>query len=281
MDSTENNTNNEIVVQAVEQPKRPKAGDWFELISYPVLGFVFCLLVVIVVILAIVLPIAMLSGGSFLGISSYSSSDSMLKGLVSSSSAQALVIFLLAVTEAGMVVPVFLFGFSFKKFSWESFGLKPLKLKWQWVLESLAIVVAVNGFEMLIEFLQTKYGFRLPEISKSNLDILNPTSRSIWLYLIFLFSIGILGPICEEILFRGAIYGWFRRYYKPWVGILVSSLFFGILHYETMLRMIFAISIGAYMAWMYEREKNLAAPITLHILNNSLVVTLMFLFPNL
>jgi membrane protease YdiL (CAAX protease family) len=278
MDSLEkNNVTDNIVVENMIVSK-PKAGDWFELISYPILGFVFSLLAALIIGLAILLPFMIMNSNS---LGTLSSSNDILAKLSGNPSMQAMIIFLLAVSEIGMIIPIFLFGFSFKKFSWESFGLKPLKFKWKWILESLAIVIVVNGLEILLEYLQTRYGFRLPEANKGALELLNPTSRSVWLYLVFLLSIGIIGPICEELLFRGAIYGWFRRYYKPWIGILVSSLFFGVLHYETMLRMIFAISIGAYMAWMYEREKNLAAPITLHILNNSAVLTLMFLVPNL
>ncbi|MBP7732207.1 MAG: CPBP family intramembrane metalloprotease [Caldisericia bacterium] len=276
MDSQEINMDTGIVSAATEKPKKPRAGDWIELISYPVLGLIFSLVIGVIILLMYFL-ITMLSSNSF---SNMPSTD-LLKGLSTDVIAQGLMLTLLGVTEIAMILPVFIFGFGFKKFSWELFGLKPLKIKWQWIVESVLVVIGVNGLEMLIEYLQKKLGFSLPEFSKSNLDILNPSSRSIWLYLVFILSIGIIGPICEEILFRGAIYGWFRRYYKPWVGTLISSLFFGLLHYETMLRMIFAISIGAYMAWMYEREKNLAAPITFHILNNSIVVTLMFLFPNL
>lgn len=276
MDSQETNMDVGIVPGIAEKPKKPHAGDWIELVSYPVLGLIFSL-VIGVIILILFFLITLLTSNSF---SNMTSTD-LLKGLSTGTIAQGLMLLLLGVTEIGMVLPVFIFGFGFKNFSWESFGLKPLKLKWQWIVESVLVVVGVNSLEMLIEYLQKKLGFSLPEFSRSNLDILNPSSRSIWLYLVFILSIGIIGPICEEILFRGAIYGWFRRYYKPWIGILISSLFFGMLHYETLLRMIFAISIGAYMAWMYEREKNLAAPITFHILNNSIVVTLMFLFPNM
>lgn len=276
MDSQEINTDIGVASVVAEKPKKPRAGDWMELISYPVLGLIFSIAIGVTILILYFL-VTMLSSNSF---SNMTSAD-LLKGLSTDTIAQGLMLTLLGVTEIAMVLPVFIFGFGFKKFSWELFGLKPLKIKWQWIVESVLVVVGVNSLEMLIEYLQTKFGFSLPEFSKSNLDILNPSSRSIWLYLVFILSIGIIGPICEEILFRGAIYSWFRRYYKPWIGILISSLFFGLLHFETMLRMIFAISIGAYMAWMYEREKNLAAPITFHILNNSIVVTLMFLFPNL
>lgn len=278
MESQETTTDNAIVAIEKETMIRPKAGDWFELFGYPVLGFVFSLVAALIISLVVILPLILINYQSLAGLSG---AKDLLAAVPSSSTMQAVIIFILAITEIGMIIPVFLFGFTFKKFSWASFGMKPLRFNWKWILESLVIVVLVNGIEILLEYLQTKLGFRLPEASKANLEILNPTSRSVWLYMVFLVSIGIIGPVCEEILFRGAIYGWFRRYYKPWVGILVSSLFFGLLHYETMLRMVFAIFIGAYMAWMYEREKNLAAPITLHILNNSVVVTLMFLFPNM
>jgi uncharacterized protein len=254
---------------------RPKFGDWVELISYPVLGLGTAVFGGLIIVLLLLVPLM------------FASSSEQILGLLtpaqatSSPGVQAIFLVLFSFIEILMICPVFFIGFSLKKFSWKSFGLDKIKISWKVVLESLIVVVAVNGFEMLIEYLQKIWNFKLPEFNSSSLGILNPTSTNIGMFIVFLITIGIIGPICEEIFFRGAIYGWFRRYYKPWVGILVSSLFFGVLHYETLLRMIFAISIGAYMAWMYERDKTLTSPITLHILNNSIVVALMFFFPNI
>lgn len=267
---------NELETQTA-QPK-PKFADWLELVAYPVLGFGSALTIGLILMLVVLLPLTLVfMRGST---NPFSLLDSTSK-IASNPGIQAGIIAFMAVIEIGLILPVFFVGFSLKRFSWESFGLSKIKIKWQWIVESMAVVVAVNGIEMLVEYLQKALNFRLPEIAPQNLDLLVPKNNSIWLFFVFLISIGIIGPICEEILFRGAIYGWFRRYYKPWIGIMISSLIFGLLHYETLTRLLFALSIGVYMAWMYEREKTLAAPITLHILNNSIVVALMFFAPNL
>ncbi len=266
---------NEIETNPI-QPK-PKFADWLELVAYPVLGLGSALTIGMIIMLIVLVPLAL----TFMNGSSNPLSFLYSTKMTSTPGIQAGFIAFMAIIEVSMILPVFFLGFSLKRFSWESFGLSKLKIKWQWVVESIAVVVVVNGIEMLVEYLQKVMNFKLPQFAPNNLDLLIPKNNSIWLFFVFLISIGIIGPICEEILFRGAIYGWFRRYYKPWVGIIISSAIFGILHYETLTRLLFALSIGVYMAWMYEREKTLAAPITLHILNNSIVVALMFFAPNL
>lgn len=265
----------------ITTPKpRPNFGDWVELFSYPILGLGTSVIVVIIIGLIVLVPFLFINlDPSFIGYLERNARN--IEAISRSETVQSLFLALSAIINVLFLTPVFYIGFTLKRFSWKSFGLDKITIKWKVVLESLAVVVVANGLEMLIEYLQELWHFRLPEFNKASLEALMPSNRSILLFIVFFLVIGIIGPICEEIFFRGAIYGWFRRYYKPWIGILVSSLFFGVLHYETLLRMIFAISIGAYMAWMYERDKTLTSPMTLHILNNSIVVLLMFFFPNL
>jgi membrane protease YdiL (CAAX protease family) len=272
--------NSATVVEDKQIFNRPKFGDWLELFAYPILGFGSALAITLVLALVILVPV-MLLGMESLNISGITDPTAFTNSLLSSGNVQAIFLAFFAIVEIAMTAPVFFLGFTLKRFSWESFGLKKITVSWKIILESLVVVVLVNGLEYFIRFLESQLKFKLPEFNSQSLDILIPKSNSFWLYLVFLISIGIIGPICEELIFRGAIYGWFRRYYKPWIGILVSSLFFGLLHYETLTRMIFAISIGAYLAWMYERDKTLTSPIILHIMNNSIVVTMMFFFPNL
>lgn len=85
----------------------------------------------------------------------------------------------------------------------------------------------------------------------------------------FNLNVSIIGPIVEEIMFRGII---LNRLSKRWgfnVGIIISSLLFGIQHLE--MAIIGAFLWGIVMSLLYLKTNNIMIPITLHIINNSLV----------
>ncbi len=96
-------------------------------------------------------------------------------------------------------------------------------------------------------------------------------SAVVWL------SAGLVIPVCEEILFRGALYGALRRVIGAPVAIALSALVFGALHDAPALLPVAAL--GALMAWLYERTGRLAAPIAVHVLHNTVQLAIVTAFP--
>lgn len=84
-------------------------------------------------------------------------------------------------------------------------------------------------------------------------------------------------PVCEEILFRGALFGELRRRMPAASAMLVSGLLFGMLH-DTSVVLPVAV-LGALLAWLYERTGSLTVPCLVHILQNGVTLTLITLFP--
>jgi len=90
-------------------------------------------------------------------------------------------------------------------------------------------------------------------------------------------NVSLIGPIVEEIMFRGII---LNRLTKRWgfnVGIIVSSLLFAIQHLE--MAIIGAFLWGIIMSLLYIKTNNIMIPITLHIINNSLATIIGLLMP--
>jgi membrane protease YdiL (CAAX protease family) len=88
--------------------------------------------------------------------------------------------------------------------------------------------------------------------------------------LLGVFSISILAPLLEEVLFRGAIQGYLMRHFKkPWVAIIISALIFGIYHMNPV-QVVYATLLGIVLGWIYYRTGNLLSVIVGHILNNSM-----------
>jgi membrane protease YdiL (CAAX protease family) len=87
-------------------------------------------------------------------------------------------------------------------------------------------------------------------------------------HLAFLFLVGgIVGPIAEELFFRGIIYGYLRRWGAP-AAVLMSTLLFVLIHPSGTGLPVTQTIGGLVFAVAYEKEQNLIVPITIHCLGN-------------
>ena len=89
--------------------------------------------------------------------------------------------------------------------------------------------------------------------------------------ILFFFVGGIVGPIFEELAFRGVIFGYIRRWNVP-AAVLISSVLFAAFHLP-------AIPVtqfvgGVVFAIAYYTSKSLMAPIIVHVLGNIAIFTL-------
>lgn len=88
------------------------------------------------------------------------------------------------------------------------------------------------------------------------------------------FFASILGPVMEEIFFRGFAYGVFKKRLGIFWGIVLSALFFAYIHSN--LASFFPIfCLGVLLAYIYEKTGSLISSMTVHIIHNSL--SLLFL----
>ena len=88
-----------------------------------------------------------------------------------------------------------------------------------------------------------------------------------------ILCIAVLGPVLEELLFRGAVTKVLLKKYSPGKAILISGLIFGIFHLNPA-QMVGACFSGFLFAWIYYKTKSVIPGILIHILNNSLSVWL-------
>ena len=86
-----------------------------------------------------------------------------------------------------------------------------------------------------------------------------------------ILCLSVLGPVLEELLFRGAITKVLLERYTPGKAILISGLIFGIFHLNPA-QVVGACLYGFLFAWLYYKSGSLVPGILLHILNNSLSV---------
>ena len=91
---------------------------------------------------------------------------------------------------------------------------------------------------------------------------------------VFILTV-ITAPILEELLFRVVIFKRLSRIFDVYIGMIFSSILFGILHVE--LAVVGAIIFGIANCILYLKYRNILIPMTVHFLNN-LIVSIPSLF---
>lgn len=89
-----------------------------------------------------------------------------------------------------------------------------------------------------------------------------------------IITTGIIGPILEEILFRGIVYNKLKEFNPTMRSIILTSIIFGLIHFN-LLNSIYAFGVSFMFIYLYEKYKTLKAPITMHMaLNITTILTL-------
>jgi hypothetical protein len=80
-------------------------------------------------------------------------------------------------------------------------------------------------------------------------------------------------PICEEVCFRGMLFGGLRRRLPRLAAALISGLIFGALHATTGISAVPPLIVfGVVLALLYEKTGSILPGIALHMLNNSVAL---------
>lgn len=89
------------------------------------------------------------------------------------------------------------------------------------------------------------------------------------------FFVGLLAPVCEEIVFRGILYTGFRKNGTPMQAILWTAVLFGLFHMN-LNQMVYAAVLGFAFGLLREATGNIWAGIIGHISINSYSVFLYY-----
>ncbi len=93
--------------------------------------------------------------------------------------------------------------------------------------------------------------------------------------ILFVLVGGLIGPIAEEVFFRGIVYGFLRRW-GVLAAVILSTIAFVLAHPSFPAIPITQVVGGLLFAVAYEVEKNLMVPITIHALGNMAIFALSF-----
>lgn len=93
-------------------------------------------------------------------------------------------------------------------------------------------------------------------------------------------TIAILPPLCEEFIFRGFVYGGYRRACRPAGAIFMSAFLFGLIH-GNINQFAYAFLIGISMALLAEATGSIWPTVLMHFLINIRSVIAMYLLEHI
>lgn len=125
-----------------------------------------------------------------------------------------------------------------------------------------------------LSFLYEQLGIEMDENTQ---QIITSMMKEPWGYV----AIGILAPLAEEVVFRGAILRTLLGIMSKknhWVAIMISAVIFGVVH-ANLAQFINALLMGLLLGWMYYRTGSLVPGILLHWVNNTMAYVLANIMP--
>jgi len=136
------------------------------------------------------------------------------------------------------------------------------------VAVAVAITAVAEGWDRLLSLLGAQADFLEP----FRAFLASP-------FLVVMLAVGavVTAPIGEELFFRGYILTLMSARTARWVSILLVALLFAVTHFSTVPAWPPLFAFGVMLGWLRLRTGSLVAPITAHLLNNLISVTLLIL----
>lgn len=145
-----------------------------------------------------------------------------------------------------------------------------LRIRFRWRDVGLGLAFGFGGLFVSLPAAAVYAMLAGPEASSAVGDVFGGISADPGTALIVLFLVVVVAPLCEEILYRGVLWGAFARLRaKPWMCLVLTTIVFSVAHLEferTLLLLVVAIPIG--LARLY--TDGLVAPVVAHMVNNLL-----------
>lgn len=146
---------------------------------------------------------------------------------------------------------------SYRKMKWEGIIIFPAMLSMGTIGSYITILIA--------DLLDSLFGTgEIPE-ALQNVKPEADLAQSI-IYIVF---VCIIGPVCEEIIFRHLLLKPMRKY-GDWLAVIISAACFGAYH-GNFDQFAYAAIVGVFLAVAAVRSNSLLPPILLHVINNLLV----------
>lgn len=137
---------------------------------------------------------------------------------------------------------------------------------------TLALILFSLGAFWLLAY---TLSYPLPEYVNWLLSVEDDMPKHALTWLMSAVYISFLGPVAEELIFRGLLLKRLGKKVNMTFSIIVTNLLFGILHMDLLGAFVF----GFIASLLYLHSGNLLVPILVHVFNNLFITVLMLFDP--
>ncbi len=140
-----------------------------------------------------------------------------------------------------------------------------------------------NSFDVLMYLIYKVQ--HLPD--QQAVRFLKAAMESPFSFVLALISIIILAPLLEEVLFRGFLQNFLKKYLGVIGSICITAFIFALFHYSPVQRLGNFSVVGSlfvlafFLGFIYERQQNLISSIVLHATFNFISIISIFLFKDI
>ena len=172
---------------------------------------------------------------------------------------------IIAMTASSIIVLVLFLFFRWAEVSRSYVRSRPWATLFWCALAAMGAIIPSSCLQELMP--------ELPNIVEEEFDMI---LRDRWGY----FAIGLLAPVCEELVFRGAVLRALLRWTPcHWLAIAISALLFALIHANP-IQMPHAFLVGLLLGWLYYRTDSIVPGIVYHWVNNSIAYVVYNFYPD-
>jgi membrane protease YdiL (CAAX protease family) len=183
----------------------------------------------------------------------------------------------LGVVDIGSAIAVqfFLLGITVMIIAFRLHPAKWLGLRWPlwrhlfWIgpagVGAMWILMIILGFSGYVEWARS-----LGSDSQETVKLFQNAKDPLLLGLLG-FTAVIVAPICEEVVFRGFMYGATKKYAGIWGGGIFSAIIFACAH-GNLQALLPLFILALFLTWLYEKTGTIWAPIAVHLCFNAATV---------
>jgi membrane protease YdiL (CAAX protease family) len=192
---------------------------------------------------------------------------------------------IVAANVLAILVAVVVFGMIEHGQGWNAVGLH--RVSGGWTIAAVIVGLLCVILPILVFLAIERWRGR--SVSNTQNEFLLPTEESIqavadasrqfpWPGILgMVLLVGIAVPFCEELLFRGVLFSWLAKHLGLGLGVLLSSVVFGLAHLRSG-RVVagFASAFGVVMALTFYWSDSLWTPVIIHTIVNLTKVSLLY-----
>ncbi len=139
------------------------------------------------------------------------------------------------------------------------------------VTSYLSIVVVISDYLQPVQAEVSNYEDSVDRFAEVAQEVV-----PFWDSCLYAFTMFLLVPLSEEMVFRGIFYGHLEREFKPWVAVLITALCFGSMHGMS-IHIGYALVCGIIITFCYYYTGSLVSSVILHSMFNLLGSALPFM----